>query len=119
MERGNSSSTAVQSRPVPPRQRGQRVFLRIAATLHGAAPDGISFAIPVPTFRITPRGAKISSLRDVPLHTSLILEHNGTHERKPWRIAGAPSPVDGLFHFAIEFEGDAPDFWQIAFPATE
>src|SRR5580692_12629246 len=62
------------------RKRGQRVLLRIRASIHLASQD-ISTAIDAATLSVTPNGAVVVMKKSFPAETHLVIEHGSTKER--------------------------------------
>jgi hypothetical protein len=101
------------------RRPSQRAMLRIGVTLRGIGPDGKDFTLPAHTVQVMPRGACLRVAAQLPAEARIVVEHNTTHERQPCRVTRPPLDVDGAYELPIEFEGDAPRFWQVKFPPVE
>lgn len=100
------------------RRRGQRVLLRIPASIHVAL-QGKTMTFDVTTLSVNPCGALVVMQNRLPPETRLVLEHKGTKERIACKVARAPREMREGFHVPLEFDSPAPDFWKIAFPPAD
>jgi hypothetical protein len=100
------------------RRRGQRVLLRVRASIHVAL-QGKTATFDVATLSVNPCGALVVMQQSLPAETRLVLEHMGTKERIACKVARAPKEMREGFHVPLEFDSPAPDFWKIAFPPAD
>ncbi len=100
------------------RRRSQRVLLRVAANVFVAL-QGKAVTLDAVTLSVNDHGALLVINKNLPLETRFVLEHSGTKERVPCKVARAATEMPGGFHVAVEFEAPAPDFWRIAFPPND
>jgi PilZ domain len=100
------------------RRRGQRVFLRVRASIHVAL-QGKALTFEATTVSVSYNGALLVLKQSLPLQTRLVLEHAGTKERVPCKVIRSAQPMPEGFHTPVEFETAAPNFWHIAFPPPD
>jgi hypothetical protein len=100
------------------RRRTQRVLLRVRANIHVAL-QGKAVTFDAVTLSVNDHGALIALSQNLPLGTSLVLEHAATKERVNCKVARPARSMPEGFHTPIEFEAPAPDFWRIAFPPND
>jgi len=100
------------------KKRGQRVLLRIRASIHVAL-QGNAISLDVATLSVTPHGAVVVMNRSLPVDTRLVLEHGGTKECVACRVARPPRETPEGFHVPLEFDSPAPGFWKIDFPPSD
>ena len=100
------------------RRRGQRVLLRVQASVHVAV-QGKTTTIDVATLSVNPCGALVLMKQSLPAETRLVLEHKATKERVACKVARAPRETPEGFHVPLEFDSPAPGFWKIAFPPAD
>jgi hypothetical protein len=100
------------------RRRGQRVFLRVRASIHVAL-QGKALTFETTTVSVSYNGALLVLKQSLPLQTRLVLEHAGTKERVPCKVIRSAQPMPEGFHTPVEFETAAPNFWHIAFPPPD
>ncbi len=110
-------SQGPQLAPGAERRRSQRVFLRVAVTLHLAAP-GQQATIRAHTMEVNDHGAMLISPQGFPAGTTLELENDRTRQRQRCRVVRAPREDKEGFQVPVEFEKPALGFWQISFPPT-
>jgi hypothetical protein len=103
---------------VEERRHGQRVLLRIRASVYVAL-QGQATTLEVATLSVNPCGALVVMKQSLPPETRLVLEHKGTKERIACKVARAPREMPEGFHVPLEFDSPAPDFWKIAFPPAD
>jgi hypothetical protein len=111
----SSPATALAS---DERRRGQRVFLRVRASIHVAL-QGKAVTFDAITVSVNHNGALLVLKQSLPLQTRLVLEHAGTKERVSCRVIRSAQPMPEGFHTPVEFETAAPNFWHIAFPPPD
>ena len=115
------ASRVVPVRPVvvsQDRKRGQRVLLRIRASIHVAVQGNLT-TIDAATLSVTSNGAVVVMQHSIPAETRLVLEHNGTKECVGCRVARPPRETPEGFHVPLEFDVPAPGFWKIDFPPAD
>jgi hypothetical protein len=100
------------------RRRGQRVTLRIRASIHVAL-QGNRETIDVATLSVNPHGAMVLMDRNLAAETRLVLEHGATKERVACRVVRSSQKMPEGFHVPLEFDSPAPDFWKIDFPSPD
>jgi hypothetical protein len=100
------------------RRRGQRVFLRVRASIHVAV-QGKPTTFDATTVSVNHNGAMIILKQSLPTETRLVLEHAGTKERVPCKVIRSAQSMPEGFHTPIEFETPSPNFWHIAFPPAD
>ncbi len=100
------------------RKRGQRVLLRIRASIHVAL-QGKATTLDAATLSVTPQGAVVVMKQNLPAETHLVLEHGGTKQRVECKVARPPRETAEGFHIPLEFDSPAPGFWKINFPPTD
>jgi hypothetical protein len=100
------------------RRRGQRVFLRVRATIHVAL-QGKQAAFDAMTVSVNHNGALLVLKQSLPITTRLVLEHAGTKERVPCKVIRSAQSMPEGFHTPVEFESPSPNFWHIAFPPPD
>jgi len=100
------------------RRRGQRVFLRVRATIHVAL-QGKQAAFDAMTVSVNHNGALLVLKQSLPITTRLVLEHAGTKERVPCKVIRSAQSMPEGFHTPVEFESPSPNFWHIAFPPAD
>lgn len=100
------------------RKRGQRVLLRIRASLQVVL-QGKPTVLDAATLSVTPQGALVVTNRSLPTDTHLVLEHAGTRQRVDCKVVRPPRETAEGFHIPLEFEAPAPGFWKIDFPPTD
>lgn len=100
------------------RRRGQRVLLRIRASIHVAL-EGNRETIDVATLSVNPHGAMVLMDRNLAADTRLVLEHGATKERVACKVVRSSQKVPEGFHVPLEFDSPAPDFWKIDFPSPD
>jgi hypothetical protein len=98
------------------RRRGQRVTLRIRASIHVAL-QGNRETIDVATLSVNPHGAMVLMDRNLEAETRLVLEHSATKERVACKVVRSSQKMPEGFHVPLEFDSPAPDFWKIDFPS--
>ncbi len=109
--------------PAPPapasdRRRGQRVLLRVRASIHVAV-KGQPETFSVATLSVNPYGAMVVMDHNLAADTRLVLEHTATKERVACKVVRAPQKMREGFHVPLEFDSPAPDFWKIDFPSPD
>ncbi len=100
------------------RRRGQRVLLRIRASIHVAL-KGQRETIDVATLSVNPHGAMVVMDRNLAADTRLVLEHGATKQRVACRVVRSAQKMPEGFHVPLEFDSPAPDFWKIDFPSPD
>jgi hypothetical protein len=100
------------------RRKGQRVLLRVRASIHVAL-QGTATTIEVATLSVNPLGAIIVMQDSLPAETRLVLEHGGTGQRVACKVARPPRQMPEGFHVPLEFDSPAPGFWKIEFPSAD
>ncbi|HEY0704704.1 MAG TPA: PilZ domain-containing protein [Candidatus Acidoferrales bacterium] len=110
-----SSSSGVSTEE---RRRGQRVFLRVRASIHVAV-QGKPTTFDATTVSVNHNGAMVILKHSLPAETRLVLEHAGTKERVPCKVIRSAQSMPEGFHTPIEFEAPSPNFWHIAFPPAD
>jgi hypothetical protein len=100
------------------RRRGQRVFLRVRASIHVAL-QGKAVTFDAATVSVNHNGALLVLKQSLPFQTRLVLEHAGTKERVPCKVIRSAQSMPEGFHTPVEFETAAPNFWHIAFPPPD
>lgn len=112
---------AVPVAPAPlgsERRRGQRVLLRVRASIHVAL-QGQRETIDVATLSVNPHGAMVLMDRNLAPETRLVLEHAATKERVACKVVRSSQKMPEGFHVPLEFDSPAPDFWKIDFPSPD
>ncbi|HEY6905640.1 MAG TPA: hypothetical protein VI216_15145 [Candidatus Acidoferrales bacterium] len=107
--------------PAPPtldRRRGQRVLLRVRASIHVAL-KGQPETFSVATLSVNPHGAMVLMDRNLAPDTRLVLEHAATKERVACKVVRSAQKMPEGFHVPLEFDSPAPDFWKIDFPSPD
>ena len=107
--------------PAPPtldRRRGQRVLLRVRASIHVAL-KGQPETFSVATLSVNPHGAMVLMDRNLAPDTRLVLEHAATKERVACKVVRSAQKMPEVFHVPLEFDSPAPDFWKIDFPSPD
>jgi hypothetical protein len=102
----------------PDRRRGQRVLLRVRASIHVAL-QGQPETINVATLSVNPHGAVVVMDRNLAADTRLVLEHAATKERVACKVVRPSRQMPEGFHVPLEFDSPAPDFWKIDFPSPD
>jgi hypothetical protein len=105
--------------PAPPgseRRRGQRVLLRVRASIHVAL-KGQPETFSVATLSVNPHGAMVLMDCSLAPDTRLVLEHAATKERVACKVVRSSQKMPEGFHVPLEFDSPAPDFWKIDFPS--
>ena len=97
------------------RRRGQRVLLRIQASVHVSL-QGKATTIDVATLSVNPAGALVLMKQALPAETRLVLEHKATNERIACRVVRPPRETPEGYHVPLEFDSPSPAFWKIDFP---
>ena len=100
------------------RKRSQRVLLRVRANVHVAV-KGNPTTLEASTVSVNPQGALVVLKESLPADTRLILEHGGTREKVPCRVAKLGKEMPEGFHVPVEFDAPAPGFWKIDFPPVD
>ncbi|HKV04213.1 MAG TPA: hypothetical protein VJO53_03780 [Candidatus Acidoferrales bacterium] len=100
------------------REHGQRVLLRIRASIHVAL-QGKAATFEVSTLSVTPRGALVVMNRNLPAETKLVLEHMGTKQRVNCKVVRPSRETREGFQVPLEFDSPTPGFWKIDFPPTD
>jgi len=100
------------------RRRTQRVLLRVRASIHVAL-AGQAKTFDVATLSVNPHGAVIVMNQNLPADTRVVLEHAGTKERVPCKVARPPRHMAEGYHVPLEFDSPAPAFWKIDFPPCD
>jgi hypothetical protein len=100
------------------RKRGQRVLLRIRASIHVAL-QGKATTLDAATLSVTPQGAVVVMKQNLPAETRLVLEHGGTKQRVDCKVARPSRETTEGFHIPLEFDSPAPGFWKINFPPSD
>jgi hypothetical protein len=100
------------------RRRGQRVFLRVRASIHVAL-QGKQATFDAMTISVSHNGALLVLKQSLPITTRLVLEHAGTKERVPCKVIRSAQSMPEGFHTPVEFEAPSPNFWHIAFPPAD
>jgi hypothetical protein len=103
---------------VDPIRRGQRVLLRVHASVH-VAMQGKLTTLHVATLSVNPLGAIVVMKDSLPAETRVVLEHGGTKQRVACRVARSPRQMPEGFHVPLEFDSPSPGFWKISFPSTD
>jgi hypothetical protein len=112
---------ATSQSPGPPasdRRRGQRVLLRVRASIHVAL-KGRTETIDVATLSVNPHGAIVVMDCNLAADTRLVLEHAATKECIACKVARPSRKMPEGFHVPLEFDSPAPDFWKIDFPSPD
>jgi len=104
--------------PAPDRRRGQRVLLRVRASIHVAL-KGQPETISVATLSVNAHGAVVVMDRNLSADTRLVLEHAATKERVACKVVRPARQMPEGFHVPLEFDSPAPDFWKIDFPSPD
>lgn len=100
------------------RRRGQRVTLRVRASIHVAL-QGNRETIDVATLSVNPHGAMVVMDRNLAAETRLVLEHGTTKECVACKVVRSSQKMPEGFHVPLEFDSPAPDFWKIDFPSPD
>jgi hypothetical protein len=100
------------------RRRGQRVLLRILASIHVSL-QGKATTIDVATLSVNPGGALVLMKQGLPVETRLVLEHKATKERIACKVVRPPRETPEGYHVPLEFDSPSPTFWMIDFPPTD
>jgi PilZ domain len=100
------------------RRRGQRVFLRVRASIHVAL-QGKQTTFDATTVSVSHNGALLVLKQSLPTATRLVLEHAGTKDRVACKVIRSAQSMPEGFHTPVEFESPSPNFWHIAFPPTD
>ena len=100
------------------RRRGQRVLLRIRASIHVAL-KGRRETFDVATLSVNPHGAMVLMDCGLEADTRLVLEHWATKERVACKVVRSSQKMPEGFHVPLEFDSPAPDFWKIDFPSPD
>ncbi len=100
------------------RRRGQRVLLRVRASIHVAL-MGQPETFDVATLSVNPHGALVLMDRNLAAETRLVLEHGSTKERVACKVVRSSQKMPEGFHVPLEFDSPAPDFWKIDFPSPD
>jgi hypothetical protein len=100
------------------RRRGQRVFLRVRASIHVAL-QGKQTTFDAMTVSVSHNGALLVLKQSLPTATRLVLEHAGTKDRVACKVIRSAQSMPEGFHTPIEFETPSPNFWHIAFPPAD
>ncbi len=100
------------------RRRGQRVLLRVHASVH-VAMHGKEMTIDATTLSVNTHGALVVMKQTLPAEAKLVLEHGVTREKVVCKIARPAREMPEGFHIPLEFDSPAPNFWGIAFPPTD
>src|SRR6202522_4772740 len=100
------------------RRRGQRVFLRVRASIHVAL-QGKQTTFDATTVSVSHNGALLVLKQSLPITTKLVLEHAGTKEPVACKVIRSAQSMPEGFHTPIEFESPSPNFWHIAFPPAD
>jgi hypothetical protein len=104
--------------PGSERRRGQRVILRVRASIHMAL-KGQRESFDVATLSVNPHGAMVLTDRNLAADTRLVLEHAATKERVACRVVRSSQKMPEGFHVPLEFDSAATDFWKIDFPSPD
>jgi hypothetical protein len=107
-----------QANADPARRRGQRVLLRVRASIHVAL-QGQATTFDVATLSVGPLGAIVVMKDSLPAETRLVLEHGGTRQRVACKVVRPPRQMPEGFHVPLEFDSPSPDFWKIDFPSVD
>ena len=119
MQKPSAQPTSVKrSVADPARRRGQRVLLRVRASIHVALQGKVT-TFDVATLSVNPLGAIVVMKDSLPTETRLVLEHGGTRQRVACKVARPPRQMPEGFHVPLEFDPPAPDFWKIDFPSAD
>jgi hypothetical protein len=116
--KSSSSSPAMSLASDERRRGGQRVFLRVRASIHVAL-QGKALTFDATTVSVSHNGALLVLKQSLPLQTHLVLEHAGTKERVACKVIRSAQSMPEGFHTPVEFETAAPNFWHIAFPPPD
>ena len=100
------------------RRRGQRVLLRIRASIHVAL-KGQPETFNVATLSVNPHGAMVLMDRELEPDTRLVLEHGATKECVACKVVRPSQKMPEGFQVPLEFDSPAPDFWKIDFPSPD
>ena len=100
------------------RRRGQRVVLRVRASIHVAV-KGQPETFSVATLSVNPHGAMVLMDCNLAADTRLVLEHAATKERVACKVVRSSQKMPEGFHVPLEFDSPAPDFWKIDFPSPD
>lgn len=100
------------------RRRGQRVLLRIRASIHVAL-KGRQETFNVATLSVNPHGAMVLMDCGLEADTRLVLEHGATKECVACKVVRSSQKMPEGFHVPLEFDSPAPDFWKIDFPSPD
>jgi hypothetical protein len=100
------------------RRRGQRVLLRIQASIHVSL-QGKATTIDVATLSVNPGEALVLMKQGLPVETRLVLEHKATKERIACKVARPPKEMPEGYHVPLEFDSPSPAFWKIDFPPAD
>jgi hypothetical protein len=117
---GLASGLGRFTRPLAPEEnrRSQRVMLRVRANIHVAL-QGKQSSFEVTTLSVNDHGAIVVVERNLPLGTTLVLEHANTKECVACKVVRSAREMPDGFHLPIEFDSPAPSFWKIAFPPSD
>lgn len=121
----NASKPAVQAAPLTSvtaardRRRGQRVLLRVRASIHLALQGQAAETLDVATLSVNPHGAVVVMNRSLAAETHVVLEHRGTKQKIACRVARPPRQMPEGYHVPLEFDSPAPNFWKIDFPSPD
>jgi hypothetical protein len=100
------------------RRRGQRVLLRVHASVHVAL-KGKEVIMDATTLSVNTHGALVVIKQTLPAEAQLVLEHGVTREKIVCKIARPAREMPEGFHIPLEFDSPAPNFWGIAFPPAD
>jgi hypothetical protein len=109
-----TSITAVKDR-----RRGQRVLLRVRASIHLALQGQAAETLDVATLSVNPHGAVVVVNRSLAAETHLVLEHSGTRQQIACKVVRPPRQMPEGYHVPLEFDSPAPNFWKIDFPSPD
>jgi hypothetical protein len=113
-----SASAGAPAVTTDERRRGQRVFLRVRASIHVAL-QGKQTTFDATTVSVSHNGALLVLKQSLPITTKLVLEHAGTKERVACKVIRSAQSMPEGYHTPIEFETPSPNFWHIAFPPAD
>jgi hypothetical protein len=100
-------------------RRSQRVVLRFPVVLRANVKDHEPFVETTHTLVVNAHGALIVMATNVRLKQALLIENLSTGKLQQCHIVHVGERQRDTNEIGIEFEGTAPNFWNIAFPPTD
>jgi hypothetical protein len=100
-------------------RRSQRVVLRFPVIVRATVKDHESFVETTHTLVVNGHGALIALATKVHLKQKLLIENLGTGKLQQCHVVHVGERQRDTNEIGIEFEGAAPNFWNIAFPPTD